>query len=561
MLLTAVFFWSMAAGKLECESTRFRRYELEWQGAFFGLVGALMLALGGEASASYGSGFLAPIALSALRGKPGPPLIAGAVTTLACVALAGQGTAATAVWETAAVGLGASLAAIGIRHQPASWIALPAFMAAAAAGSAAWRSGGWSLDWGSLAGYAAWTCAVLLLSEWIQRTERARRALLDEYTYLKQHDMLTGLLNFQTFQDKLQAILREEGHRVCFILIDCDDVKSLNSVQGFQTVDGRLKRVAELLREHFPEANLIGRFGSDEFAVLLPQPVGGETALERILDEQIPKQADIRLSYGWAVYPDEEQDPGAFVSLAQRRMLETKRRLWMEREAHWLHSERLMAVGELAAGMAHEIRNPLTTVKGFLQVSKQNSYNVADYYDIIMHEIKRMSDLTGEFLQFSKPTALSPSLLTLQECVQAAIQLTESEIAKNGHQLHIHAEETPVQAFLEKDKLVQVLVNLIRNGMDAMAERSGALTVSVYSRGEFGFVDVTDTGGGISDDHLVRLFQPFFTTKSKGTGLGLSISQRIINDHGGFISVRSKVGVGSTFTIRLPLADRVTLPE
>ncbi|MCI3923697.1 ATP-binding protein [Paenibacillus sp. TRM 82003] len=411
----------------------------------------------------------------------------------------------------------------------------------------------WTWDGPSIFGFLV----LFVAGEALVRFDLQRRTLVREYTYLTQHDMLTGLLNFQTFQARLQTLLSEQ-RRVCFVLIDCDDVKSLNTEQGFHSVDGTLKKVANLLRAFFPDALLMGRYGSDEFAVVFPVPDKLSKTLAEVLDTQIPDIADIQLSYGYAVFPDEERDPLSFITLVQKRMLETKRRLWLQREAHWLHNERLKAVGELAAGMAHEIRNPLTTVKGFLQVSKQNKYDIWPYYDIIMHEIKRMSDLTSEFLQFSKPTAHQPTKSSIQECVQAAVQLTESEAVSHGHQLSAHTDAEPLYALLEKDKIIQVLVNLIRNGIDAMGEGSGggSLAITVYPRGEYGLIDIADTGCGILDEHMDKLFQPFFTTKDKGTGLGLPISQKIINEHGGYISVRSKVGAGTTFTIRLPLQGR-----
>ncbi len=526
-------------------------------GLYFGVWGFALLSFGGAGTGGGTQGFhLVPVAIAGLHVSPVAAVGASAVELLLGWAFHADPVGSYAA-ETVVAGLGAAII-VGVRKRPAAVWASAALLAVIAVFSGAARTGG-------TAGLAAWpetliNAAALFLAvraaDAFFDKERERKALMTEYAYLTQHDLLTGLLNFQAFQARLQPVLAA-GSRVCFVLIDCDDVKSLNTEQGFHTVDGTLRNVANLLRTYFPDAILMGRYGSDEFAVVFPMPEDLPARLERTLEKQIQELSDIQLTYGYAVFPDEAKDPNAFISLVQRRMLETKRRLWLQREAHWLHNERLMAVGELAAGMAHEIRNPLTTVKGFLQVSKQNGYNIADYYDIIMHEIKRMSDLTVEFLQFSKPSAHRPALVSIQECVQAAVQLTESEITRSGHQLQLQGEEMPLMALLEKDKIIQVLVNVVRNGIEAMEDKGGGtLSIAVYPRGEFGLVDVTDTGGGITDEHLVRLFQPFFSTKSKGTGLGLSISQKLINEHGGYISVRSKVGVGTTFTIRLPLAER-----
>ena len=552
LLLTGLYIGALVARKTPRKAPG--RRELLISGLAFGALAFLLLAIGGEEARGLR---LVPIAIAALHASPVSALCASAVELLLGRAFYGAFDGRLAA-ETLAVGLGAAgiAAAVGKRRSAAPAIA--ALLVAIVLAGAVWSGGGRSQagDWQETLTYAAAAPLALWAADVFLRKERERRALMTEYAYLTQHDLLTGLLNFQAFQARLQPVLAE-GNRVCFVLIDCDDVKSLNTEQGFHTVDGTLRNVANLLRAFFPDAILMGRYGSDEFAVVFPTPENVPDRLERTLEKQVQELSDIQLTYGYAVFPDEAKDPNAFIALVQRRMLETKRRLWLQREAHWLHNERLMAVGELAAGMAHEIRNPLTTVKGFLQVSKQNGYNVADYYDIIMHEIKRMSDLTAEFLQFSKPSAHRPTLVTVQECVQAAVQLTESEITRSGHQLQLQCEEMPLFAFLEKDKIIQVLVNIVRNGIEAMEDRGGGtLSIAVFPRGEYGLVDVADTGGGIADEHLVRLFQPFFSTKSKGTGLGLSISQKLINEHGGYISVRSKVGVGTTFTIRLPLAGR-----
>lgn len=538
----------------------FRKPSSAWSyeiglGLYLGIVSVLLLEFGGSpASPFFPAFYLIPILLGMLYSNIRAAAIASAIAAVWLIyRFPEQGgeimAIETAVVAAAAGGVGRLAAG---RWMKLAGMSLLSIVAIVWSGAVRDNRADWVVE--SVA--AACFLVFLIVGESLLRQDLKRKTLVLEYTYLTQHDMLTGLLNFQTFQARLQTLLAER-RRVCFVLIDCDDVKSLNTEQGFHTVDGTLKKVANLLRAYFPDAMLMGRYGSDEFAVVFPVPDKLSKKLSEVLDTQIPEIADIQLSYGYAVFPDEEQDAGAFVTLVQKRMLETKRRLWLQREAHWLHNERLKAVGELAAGMAHEIRNPLTTVKGFMQVSKQNDFDVSPYYDIIMHEIKRMSDLTAEFLQFSKPSAHRPTKLSIQECVQAAVQLTESDAVSHGHQVAVAADGAPLFALLEKDKIVQVLVNVIRNAIDAMSESgSGTISIAVAPRGEYGLIEITDTGCGIPESHMDRLFQPFFSTKDKGTGLGLSISQKIINEHGGYISVRSKPGTGTTFTIRLPLTER-----
>lgn len=559
VLNAAVLISGLYAGSLLFRNVMFP--DSPWRerllyGIFQGVNSALLIVLHGQAAEGYALGFyVIPIILSALY-SGGAAAIVTSLIAAAVLFLVHHGSVFLYSPLTIALtGFGCSLIAVRWNNRWAR-LSVVTFFALAMHLIGFGIDIGWeSLFWEALVLFSSCFIGVAFAADMFVHFDYTRRTLEYEKAYLTQHDVLTGLLNFQTFQVRLQQLLLRD-ERLCFVLIDCDDVKSLNFEQGTDTVDNTLQQVALLLRACFPQAWLMARYGSDEFAVVFPASEMTPSFLEDILERQIPERADIQLSYGYAVFPDEEQDPAAFTILVQQRLMETKRRFWLEREAHWLHNERLKAVGQLAAGMAHEIRNPLTTVKGFLQVSRENNYNIAAYYDIIMHEIKRMSELTAEFLQFSKPNEHRPKRLSLQECLYTVMQLTESEIVSQGHQLEFDVDETPLYAMIDKDKISQVLVNLVRNALEAM-NRSGMLTVSVFQRGEFGVIEVSDTGTGIAPEHLDLLFQPFFSTKSKGTGLGLSISQKIVNEHGGFISVRSREGKGTTFTIRIPLAVMV----
>lgn len=226
-----------------------------------------------------------------------------------------------------------------------------------------------------------------------------------------------------------------------------------------------------------------------------------------------------------------------------------KREVWLKREEHMLRSEKLRLVGELAAGMAHEIRNPLTTVRGFLQIAKESRYNIEPWYDVLMEEITRVSELTGEFLQFSKPHAMNFRIQPLRDCVQRVVSLMESEAILLGHQLQLEWDPT-VQILMDKDKIVQVLVNLVKNAFEAM-ETQGTVSIRVSRDNGNACLTVSDTGPGIPEGHLEQIFHPFFTTKKNGTGLGLAICQKIIQDHGGIIEIES-TSQGTAFHISFP---------
>lgn len=224
----------------------------------------------------------------------------------------------------------------------------------------------------------------------------------------------------------------------------------------------------------------------------------------------------------------------------------------IERESSVYQSEKLKVIGELAAGMAHEIRNPLTTIKGFLQLSKSQNYNIKPWYDLLSDEVERMTELTGEFLEFSKPRITCYQVSSMHECLQKVISLTESEARILGHELQYTEYSPDLHVYMDADKMVQVFVNLIKNALEAMTE-PGKVTIRLYSGKGWVNVVLTDTGKGIRQTDLKKIFDPFFTTKHTGTGLGLSISQKIIQDHGGEMEVCSIEGQGTSFLIRLPL--------
>lgn len=218
-----------------------------------------------------------------------------------------------------------------------------------------------------------------------------------------------------------------------------------------------------------------------------------------------------------------------------------------------LRAEKLRVVGELAAGMAHEIRNPMTTVKGFLQISKENSYNIEPYYELLMMEVSRVSELTSELLQFSKPHAGDVRVIHLQESIQRAVSLAEAEANYYSHLICYEPESEELYVRMDRDKLVQVLLNLLKNAFDAMPE-PGTVTITSSRSDEWCTIEVMDTGTGMSEQELQQIFNPFFTTKETGTGLGLSICHKIMNDHGGSIEVQSREQHGTVFRMTLPLA-------
>lgn len=382
---------------------------------------------------------------------------------------------------------------------------------------------------------------------------KGKKRLSEQSEHLIKHDSLTGLFNFEECHKQIEALIENQTSHT-FFLIDCEDVRSLNHETGGGSK--MLVKIAQSLDQLITNAHMIARYSGDQFAlaIKIEEAESTITQVKECLRTEIPQLLGVQLTYGHADFPKDGGTKEKLISVAESNLNEKKRKLWLKREEQMLSSEKLKVVGELAAGMAHEIRNPITTVKGFLQMSKANDYNVEQWYELMMGEITRVSELTSEFLQFSKPQASQFKRHSIDECIQRVIQLTESEIVAQGHQLKYGQTEAPMFVLMDRDKMVQVLLNLVKNGIEAM-EECGSVTIRLKKQRNEGIIEVEDTGCGIPEALVSELFHPFFTTKENGTGLGLSICHKIIQDHGGTIRVEAQLKKGSRFRITLPLLN------
>ncbi|OXM85938.1 sensor histidine kinase [Paenibacillus rigui] len=386
--------------------------------------------------------------------------------------------------------------------------------------------------------------------------------LLDnEKQHLSTHDALTGLYNYEECHRQLEHLVNAR-RPIVLVLMDCKDLKSHNTANGFNGVNRILKQAGQLLRIMFPEALFICRYGGDEFAIVLETQEVEQTksSISLLLASEFPKLTGIEINYGLAFYPTDGYTKDDLISNAENTLYNMKRESWLKREEHMLRSEKLRVVGELASGMAHEIRNPLTTIKGFLQLSKADNFNIRPWYDLIMDEIKRMSMLTAEFLQFSKPHATQFKVHSIQDCIHRVISLLDSESARLGHYIEFQNTAQPIFMLMDQDKMLQLLLNLIKNAFEAMQDQGYVRIKLMYSE-KHAIIEVSDTGKGIPESELDQIFLPFYTTKDSGTGLGLSICHKIVQDHEGTMEVESELGKGTKFIITVPTASQDTPPR
>jgi signal transduction histidine kinase len=229
--------------------------------------------------------------------------------------------------------------------------------------------------------------------------------------------------------------------------------------------------------------------------------------------------------------------------------------------------DRLAALGEMSAGLAHEIRNPLGAIKASAQFlvdeDAANPHPEREFLDIIVEEVDRLNRVVSSFLDYARPSKGDPAPTDVNAAVMRTMQLLGAECAAADVTFTTELDAEAPKVRIDVEQLRQVLINLVQNAVQAM-ETGGAIQIRTRSRERHSIsgrtsryveIRVTDTGPGIPQRVLKNLFVPFVTTKDRGTGLGLAISQRIVTAAGGRIEARTHAGEGTTFVVTLPLAE------
>jgi hypothetical protein len=235
-------------------------------------------------------------------------------------------------------------------------------------------------------------------------------------------------------------------------------------------------------------------------------------------------------------------------------------------DAEMLHAEHLATMGELAAGVAHEIRNPLAGIAGAIEIiSKDFPENHPDreVMEDLRQEVRRIEKVLNDLLAYAKPKPPRFGRADLKDTFARTLHLARQQIGPKNVEFSVQVPPDLPAFRMDSEQLHQVLLNLVLNGVQAI-EREGKITVAAKidaagGPGQANLVEisVSDTGVGIPPESTERIFRPFYTTKRGGTGLGLSLCRRIIRQHGGTLTVESKLGKGSRFIIRLPMREAV----
>jgi signal transduction histidine kinase len=225
-------------------------------------------------------------------------------------------------------------------------------------------------------------------------------------------------------------------------------------------------------------------------------------------------------------------------------------------------AERLSSLGQLAAGVAHEIRNPLNAIgmglqrlkREFLPQDESKREEYLSFTDVISNEIRRVNEIIEQFLALSRPFQLNLRISSLQDLLKNLITLFQEEASSQGITLQAEIDSNLPPIKMDPERLTQAFINIMKNGMQAM-DRKGSLRVKAYCFKDRVEVAFSDSGSGIPPEQMEKIFNYYYTTKEKGVGLGLPIAHRIIEAHGGQLKVDSQVGVGTKVTVLLPVTS------
>ncbi|RME65543.1 MAG: PAS domain S-box protein [Nitrospirae bacterium] len=311
---------------------------------------------------------------------------------------------------------------------------------------------------------------------------------------------------------------------------------------------------AVLEMTNWPKEQVIGNkcyrvfHGTDEPYEKCPHHVTVNTKTAQMREVEDPLTGRISLSSTSPIFDHE----GKFMGTVHivRDITEFK-----EMEKRLAQAERMAALGEVAAKVAHEIRNPLVSIGGFAKrLEKKLDGKLKEYASIISRESDRLEGILKEILSFVRYTRLKKEKLEVHSLINDIISLYRGELKKKS--IHLKTEfEEPIYLDVDPDRIKEAFINIIQNAIYVLSE-GGTLSIKTYKNARFGVIEISDSGPGINEKDLPFIFDPFYTTKPEGTGLGLAITNRIIQEHDGRIDVKSTPGEGTTFIIRLPLAEQ-----
>lgn len=393
---------------------------------------------------------------------------------------------------------------------------------------------------------------------------------------MKSYDKALDRLRFQVFMLSLAMLLVGIGGWLSLAAVQGYRVsrKALQEIQAFTgllisklpvgiiatNTEGRIttwnNAVSQLLNLSASQA--IGKKPEDILPAELALFFSGKVECKKVEKEQggceirlAMPEGEIVLSCHHLRIADTKQHPEGEVLLVSN-MTALKN---LEKEMR--ETERLAAVGRMAAGVAHEVRNPLSSVKGLallLQRKFAEKSNEHETATLLIQEVERINRTISELLSFARPAPLELTKVDIRQLLERQIKLLAADRASDGIRFVLEASDDLCPLAADQDRLNQVFVNILLNGVQAMGD-GGELVVRAVNNSEDDSVviSVADSGIGMEKDTVSQVFFPYFTTKKGGTGVGLALSQKIVNEHGGTIKIHSSPGRGTVVTVTLPI--------
>lgn len=285
-------------------------------------------------------------------------------------------------------------------------------------------------------------------------------------------------------------------------------------------------------------------------AVLIHRPV-------RELQEKIARvgTGDLDTEVKFARRNDEIGDLGRNFNQMVRQLRESRDEIQRLHQTQMSRAEHLATMGELAAGLAHEIRNPLAGIAGVIEIIGRDlpaSSPARAVVKEVRQEVMQINRIVSDLLECARPKPPETRLSDLHATVEHAVMFARQQALSKAIDVEFHHDPLPLEVEHDSNQVNQVLLNLLLNSIQSIDHR-GKITVTVERHSQLAAISVADTGRGIAPEHLPHIFRPFYTTKGNGTGLGLSLARRIVEEHGGRMEVSSTLGHGSTFIVFLPL--------
>lgn len=365
------------------------------------------------------------------------------------------------------------------------------------------------------------------------------------------------------------------GGEVAEVIVSCIDITSLKETETALRESQELYRLmAENMSDLIAIFDLEGRriYTSPSHESVLGYPISyfedkfpiseihpDDQAMYAVIFEETVRSKktcmlELRMSVkngGWKVF-ESVMTPVIEKNGLVKHIVGVARDITEKRNAEELlwKSEKLSVVGELAAGVAHEIRNPITSIKGFFQLFQQGNIK-SEYFEVVLAEFNRIESIINDFLTLAKTQAIQMKKVNINELMNDVIKLLESEANLRNIQFSMIFESDSHPILCDPNQLKQVFINLVKNSIEAMPS-GGVIQFNVCSEDGRKIIKIQDNGIGISEDRIESLGEPFFSNKEKGTGMGLMLCHKIIKEHKGTIVYKSKEKQGTVVEVRLP---------